>query len=228
MVFKARTVSWLAPRHLHATSFIGEYIGAYISLRDSTSNKPMSIWTDSAALISAWHRATAMGPQFQNKWDGLFRQRWDTFSEHEELSLLKVKAHRDVKTAVDNVDLRKILGNLAADFMANKCIADHTEASHGDRVVLLDKNIRKGTKALVRALDEARSALGIPPKPAKNVVSWARKTRPTAMVANVITFAGVLAGFTVRNAFVGSPLFPNRGKHAALHPGPSEALWLKP
>ena len=216
--FKARTASWLAPRHLHATSFIGEYIGAYISLRDSTSNKPMSIWTDSAALISAWHRATAMGPQFQNKWDGLFRQHWDTFSEHDELSLHKVKAHRDVKTAVDNVDLRKILGNLAADFMANKCIADHTEASHGDRVVLLDKNIRKGTKALVRALDEARSALGIPPKPAKNVVSWARKNKANSDGRQCHHICWGTSGFHCKECFRRFPTLPKPGQACSTAP----------
>ncbi len=105
-----------------------------------------------------------MAPQFHHKWDGLFRLHWDDISPKDSVSLVKVKAHRDIKSAVDKDDLTCILSNHAAYFVANKAITDHTAGFHGDKVVLMSKNIRKGTKAMLQALDNARTALGIPPQ----------------------------------------------------------------
>ncbi len=61
-------------------------------------------------------------------------------------SLLKVKAHRGISSANGELDLKQILGNLAVDFMADKCISDHIEEYHGNKQVARDKAIRAGTR----------------------------------------------------------------------------------
>jgi hypothetical protein len=74
-------------------------------------------------------------------------------------------------------DLKQILGIMAADHTADKCISDHIEEFHGTKVVALNKAVSKGTNTLVKALDEARTELGVPSKPIESIGTWANRDR---------------------------------------------------
>ncbi len=87
----------------------------------------------------------------------------------------KVKAHRKIKDAKNDNDLKQILGNKAADSMADKCISDQVESYHGINATAIAKGLRKGTKDMVRLLDQARTELGVPPKPLKSIKNWSRQ-----------------------------------------------------
>jgi hypothetical protein len=151
-----------------------------LAVKDTVkNNKPIHIWSDSAALIGAWERAQRWGPQHKNKWDGLLKQQiLSVETQHRaQVCFHKVKAHRHLKDAESQEDRMRILGNMAADHMANKSISDHTEEYHGNKAIAYCKGIRQGTKDMVSLLDRARTATGVPPKPTRNVRSWARKNR---------------------------------------------------
>jgi hypothetical protein len=140
-----------------------------------THMPPIKVITDSAALLNGWARASARGPSFGRRWDGLYKQAFAKGISGEIISsvaLHKVKAHQKIAPHLSEQEQRWIHGNSIADAVANRCIDNHTYGDTFEEEATELKAHRAFIRQAVQQLCEARTAMGKAPKPKKSMNQW--------------------------------------------------------
>ncbi len=191
-----RAIAWTVPADLPQSSFPGEYIGLMLVLTgfpDVTNVPPVNVVTDSAALLNGWARASACGPSFNRRWDGLYKQAIaDGKSGASVLSIClhKVKAHREIADAISPQDASWIHGNRVADAVANRIIDNHNYTKAFEAELAALKKHRSFLREVVHKLGEARILASPEPKPKRVMKAWLRASQQAVVKQHQLTWVG--------------------------------------